>query len=140
MVSSWSLVSFPAQRCRPVSQQRQHIRQRGPQLVRRLVEHHGALLCQPGQSLPPLLFVGREETLKGKPPGGKSGDGQRAHRRAAARHGLHRDAVFAAEPDEILARVGDGGRAGVRHQRTRLPGQQPGQKYARPAATRLCSW
>ena len=113
---------------RPVSQQLQHIRQRGPQFVGRLMEHHGALLRrQPGQCLPPLLFVGREESLKGETPGGQTRHRQSAHGGAAAGDSLHRDAVFPAQPHQILAGIADGRGPGVRHQRTRLPGQQPGQ-------------
>ena len=92
------------------------------------MEHHRPLLPRKLlQARAPLLPVRREEAFKRKPPRRQTRHRQRAHRRAAARHGLHRDAVFAAEPDEILARVADGWRPGVGHEGARLPAEQAGK-------------
>ena len=74
--------------------------------------------------LPPALFIDGQKALKGEPAGGKAADGQGVHRRAAAGDGQNLHAVFRAQPHQVLAGVGNGGRAGVRHQSAGLACQQ----------------
>ena len=119
------LCQLPAQGHRPVPQHLQHVRQGGPQLVGRLVEHHGALLApqllQPGAA---LLFVGGQKPLEAESSGGQPRHRQGAHGGAAAGDGLHGDVLLSAQAHQVLSGIADGRGSGVRHQGAALPRQQ----------------
>ena len=74
---------------------------------------------------PAAFFVDSEEPFKGEAPGGQTADSQGVDGGAAAGNGPDLYAVFCAQPHQILAGIGDGGGAGVRHQSAGFPGQQP---------------
>ena len=104
------------------------VAQGGAQLVRRLVKDHGALfVLQRVQMLAPRLFVDGQESLEAPAPGRQAGGRERAHRGAAARDGDDRHIMLRAQRDQILARVGNRGRARVRHERAAFAREQLGE-------------
>ena len=102
----------------------QQVRQRGGQPVRRLEHHHRRRQRAPGAQ--PALArgrLGRRETGEGE-GGILVGCDAAAHQgrddRAGARHRHHRVAGLAHGADHARARIADGRRAGVGHQRHAL--------------------
>ena len=83
------------------------------------------------------LFVG-QKALEGEPAAGQSRAGQRADRSACARQRHDAHALPRAVGDELLARVGDGGRTRVGDKRAAFPRLQRGEDmYARRARVML---
>ena len=77
--------------------------------------------------LEPGALVDGQEALEGEPACGEAGQGQGGDHGAGAGYHQHGDAVLRAEPDQILAGVGDGRHPGVRHQGAALARQEPAQ-------------
>ena len=89
------------------------------------MEHHGAHFTQQlAQLFAPLLAVGGEEALKGKAACRQTRHRQCRDAGAAAGNALHSDAVFGAQPHQILTRIADGRRTGIRYQSADLAAQQ----------------
>ena len=112
---------------RPIrAEGRAQILERAQELMRRLIEDHGALLgFQALEVLGAVPARDGEKALKAEPLCGKTGDGERRDDGAAAGDGDDLHAVLGAEAHEILPGVGDGGHAGVRDEGAALPREQP---------------
>ena len=102
------------------------VAERAQQLVRRFVEDHGARLAlQPLQMLTAGLAAHGEKAFEAKLLRRQAGHGQRGDGGAGAGDDLHVDALLGALAHDVLAGVGDGGHAGVGHERARLAREQP---------------
>ena len=111
----------------PVAEHIVKIAERFRELVRRFVEDHRArLAAQALKMLAPGLAAHGEEALEAKLLRRQAGNGQRRDGRARAGDDLHVDALLGALAHDVLTGVGDGGHAGVGHERARLTGEQPG--------------
>ena len=110
-----------------------HVLQGGQKLMGRFVEHHGAGLRSQGvQVLLPAFFCRGEEALKGEAAGGQAGDAQGRDDGAGTGYGGDGNARLGAQPDQVLAGVGDGGGACVGDQGAHLSGLHPLQELLAP--------
>ena len=79
--------------------------------------------------LAPRLFVDRQKALEAPAPGRQTGGCQRAHGGAASRNRNDRHITRHAKGDQILAGIGDGGRARVGHERAAFARKQLGKHF-----------
>ena len=98
----------------PVAKRVEQVAQRGGELVRRFVKHHGALFAaQLLEVVAAALLVHAQEALEREAARGQAGECERGGHGGRPRHGQHADAAGGALGHEILARIGDGGHSRV---------------------------
>ena len=78
---------------------------------------------------PPVFAVDGQKSLKGETARGKAGHTQRGNGGAWARDGTDWNAIGNTKCDHILARIGNGGRARIGHQRAGFAGEQPRKNF-----------
>ena len=86
------------------------------------MKKHGAVfLLQSRQLLFSLRFIGGQKSFKAETGGGKTRQGQGVNAGATAGNTGDRNAPLGAQCDQILARIGDGGRSRIGDQGAGLP-------------------